>query len=218
MNLLIKKIGRLVIWSFVAASVGVALVGFANYWVTSTVESSAYNSLNEVEYSDVALVLGTSKSINGRVENLFFTYRIEAAAELFFAGKVKHILVSGDNSNTHYNEPRDMRLALIKKGVPPHCITMDFAGLRTFDSVVRSNKIFQQERLTIISQEFHNYRALFIAQNLGIDAIAYNAKYPQLASKKTILREYLARVKAVLDIYVFDTKPKFMGDKIDIRV
>ena len=194
------------------------LVWCINQWMLSTVEQQVYQDMDAISYSDVALVLGTSSSINGVSENPYFTHRITAAAELYFAGKVKHILVSGDNSSLQYNEPLDMRKALIKRGVPDSCITMDFAGLRTLDSVVRSKKIFQQKRITIVSQEFHNYRALFIANHYGLDAIAYNAAPPKGATLKTTLREYLARPKAVLDLYVFDTQPKYLGDKIDIRV
>ncbi|CAA6827269.1 MAG: SanA protein [uncultured Aureispira sp.] len=197
---------------------GVFVIIGANLFILTSVGSKVYTDIQNVDYSDVALVLGTSSSVNGRTENPFFTHRISAAAELFFQGKVKHILVSGDNSSMHYNEPRDMRHALIKLGVPDSCITMDFAGLRTLDSVVRSHKIFQQKRITIVSQEFHNYRALFIAKHCGIEAVAYNAAYPTEASMKTIFREYLARPKALLDLYLFDTQPKFLGDKINIRV
>ncbi|MCP4438630.1 MAG: hypothetical protein GY810_06760 [Aureispira sp.] len=196
----------------------VLLIVVCNWWVISTVNSKVYSSLDEVEYSDVALVLGTSRSVNGVYENPFFTHRIKAAADLFFAGKVKHILVSGDNSTAIYNEPRDMRKALVKMGVPDSCITMDFAGLRTLDSVVRSKEIFQQKRITIVSQGFHNYRALFTAHYHNIDALAYNAEYPSAASSKTILREYLARPKAILDLYLLKKQPKYLGEKIDIRV
>jgi len=183
---------------------GVVAILFANVLILSSVSSKIYTDIQTIDYSDVALVLGTSQSVNGRTENPFFTYRITAAAELFFQGKVKHILVSGDNSSMHYNEPRDMRHALIKLGVPDSCITMDFAGL--------------QKRITIVSQEFHNYRALFIANHYGIDAIAYNAVYPEQVTMKTILREYLARPKALLDLYLLHTQPKFLGDKVTIRV
>lgn len=196
---------------------GILILGI-NFWMLAQVKEQVYEDKETVAYSDVALVLGTSRTTNGVYENPYFTHRITAAAELFFAGKVKHILVSGDNSNMNYNEPLDMRNALIKRGVPDSCITMDFAGLRTLDSVVRSHKIFQQKRITIISQEFHNYRALFIANYYGIDAIAYNAAPPSGATLKTTLREYLARPKAVLDLYILGTQPKYLGDKIDIRV
>lgn len=215
LTVLMKKVSKYTLLTVVSTGLVVLL---ANLWVLSSVKSKVYTDIQEIDYSDVALVLGTSRSVNGVTENPFFTHRIKAAAELFFKKKVKHILVSGDNSSMHYNEPRDMRHALIKLGVPDSCITMDFAGLRTLDSVVRSHKIFQQKRITIVSQEFHNYRALFIANHYGLDAVAYNAAYPTEATMKTICREYLARPKALLDLYLLHTQPKFLGDKITIRV
>lgn len=210
-------------WSFlkfgmIAIPGGGVIVLLLNFFMLVAVSDKTYDSIDDIVYSDVALVLGTSRSVNGVDENPYFTYRIAAATELYLSGKVKHILVSGDNSSMHYNEPRDMRHALIERGVPDSCITMDFAGLRTLDSVVRSRKIFQQKRVTIVSQEFHNYRALFIAQHYGLDAVAYNAPMPSNAAYKITMREYLARPKALLDLYILGTQPKFLGDKITIRV
>lgn len=205
-------------YGLVAIPGGALVVLLLNFWMLASVSDKTYNDIEDIVYSDVALVLGTSRSVNGVVENPYFTHRITAAADLYFRDKVKHILVSGDNSSMHYNEPRDMRQALIERGVPDSCITMDFAGLRTLDSVVRSHKIFQQKRVTIVSQEFHNYRALFIAQHYGIDAVAYNASMPKAGAFKITLREYLARPKALLDLYILDTQPRFLGEKVDIRV
>ena len=215
MKLLFWKLTK---WMLFLGIFGFILLLVCNYWVIWSCSGKMYNDLNKVGYSDVALVLGTSKSINGKWDNPFFTNRMKAAADLFHTGKVKHILVSGDNGTKRYNEPRDMRQALLKLGVPDSCITMDFAGFRTLDSVVRSKKIFQQKRITIVSQEFHNYRALFIAQHYGIDAIAYNASPPSQPTPKTTFREYLARPKAILDLYILNTQPKFLGEKIDIQV
>ena len=158
-----------------------------------------------------------SKTLS-EVADPFFTTRMEAAAALYHAGKVRHILVSGDNSTNNYNEPRDMRKKLLNLGVPKEAITMDFAGLRTLDSVIRSKEIFQQRKIIIVSQAFHNYRAIFIAQYHGIDAIAFNAEYPAAATSKTLWREFFARPKAILDLYFLGTQPKFLGKKIDIRV
>ena len=106
-----------------------------------------------------------------------------------------------------------MRDALIEKGVPANCITLDYAGFRTLDSVIRCYKIFGQSKYTIISQQFHNERALFIAnKSEGIDAIAFNAKEVNFGfHPKTFIREYFARVKCVLDIYLLHTTPKFLG-------
>ncbi len=190
----------------------------SNWWLLSSAKGRMFNKIEEVEAREVALVLGTSRSPDGKRENLFFTYRIAAAAELYFAGKVKHIIVSGDNSSLNYNEPRDMQKALIKLGVPKSAITLDYAGLRTLDSVVRCKEIFQQQKVIIVSQEFHNYRALFIAQHHNIDAIAYNARQPELPAWKTTIREYLARPKAIIDVCLLDAQPKYLGDKIDIDI
>jgi SanA protein len=190
----------------------------SNYWVFSVGKFYSYNNIEDLDYRDVALVLGTSRSVDGRIENPFFTHRIKAAAELYHAGKVKHFILSGDNSNSKYNEPLDMKKKLIQMGVPAEAITMDFAGRRTLDSVIRCKEIFQQNKVIIISQAFHNYRALFIARYHGMDAIGFNAKYPKEASYKTLFREYLARPKAILDLYILKKRPKIMGDKEDIGV
>jgi SanA protein len=212
---LLRKIFKI---GIVALLLATTTLFVCNYWVVSVGDIYAFDDISELEPRDVALVLGTSRSVNGRYENPFFTQRMKAAADLYHAGKVKHILVSGDNSNAIYNEPRDMRQKLIDMGVPKGAITMDFAGRRTLDSVIRCKEIFQQRKIIIISQAFHNYRALFIARYHGIDAIGFNADYPGEVSSKTLLREYFARPKAVLDLYFLHTRPKFMGEKVDIQV
>ena len=197
---------------------GIVALVLANAWIITSAQGKMFDDLEQIQARDVALVLGTSKSYDGKKENPFFTERIKAAAELYFSGKVKHIIVSGDNSNKNYNEPRDMRKALEKLGVPTACITMDFAGLRTLDSVLRCKEIFQQKKFIVVSQGFHNYRALFIAQFHGIDVIAYNADYPTQMPSKTLYREYLARTKAIVDLYCFNAQPKFLGDKVNINL
>jgi SanA protein len=195
-----------------------ALLFITNYWVVSIGSEFAFNQLDKLGNRDIALVLGTSRSVNGINENPFFSERMRAAASLYHSGRVKHILVSGDNSNKEYNEPRDMRAKLIQLGVPADAITMDFAGRRTLDSVIRCKEIFQQKKVIIVSQEFHNYRALFIARHEGLDAVGYNAYYPKDVSYRILFREYFARPKAVLDLYFLNTRPKIMGKKVDIPV
>lgn len=189
---------------------GIFVAG-CNYWVVSSTAPLLYDELSEVPPADVGLVLGTSRSVNGRWENLFFTYRINTAARLFHLKKVRHLIVSGDNPNPKYNEPLDMKKALKALGVPDSCITMDFAGRRTLDSVLRLRDIFGQKRAIVVSQEFHNYRAVFLARAFGIEALAVNAKFPEHGAQSTLVREWAARVKAVLDVYLLHTKPKIMG-------
>ncbi len=190
----------------------------SNFWIISSTKNETTSFIGEIRETPVALVLGTSRSVNGKDENPFFTLRMKAAADLFHAGKVKHFILSGDNSTKLYNEPRDMRLKLIRLGVPSSAITLDFAGRRTLDSVIRCKKIFNQNNIIIISQEFHNYRAVFIAKYFGMKVQGFNANFPENANNKIIFREYLARPKALLDLYILKTKPAIMGDTLNINV
>lgn len=175
--------------------------------------------MKNVPRKDVALVLGTSKQLVNGEANPFFTDRIDAAEKLFKSGKVKHLILSGDNETKYYNEPQFMKDALLKKGIPDSVITLDYAGLRTLDSVVRCREIFGQEKFTIITQKFHSYRAVYISDYYGMDANAFSAKdLPLTESFQVVLREFLARPKAMLDLYILDMDPKIMGEKETIEI
>src|SRR5579859_775593 len=187
----------------------VALICFANWWVIKSTEDKVLTDINLLNGRSVGLVLGTSnKSRNGSA-NPFFENRIKAAAELYREGKIVHFILSGDNrSSKYYNEPLEMRKALVRLGVPDSAITLDYAGLRTLDSIVRSKEIFGQDRITIITQPFHSYRALFISNFYNIDAVALVAREPgREVPFNVYMREYFARAKAVLDLYVLNTAP-----------
>jgi SanA protein len=210
-----KKIYRILI---VISSVLLAFVLACNIWIVCSTKDYIYHSVEEIPFNHVALVLGTSKYSRSGHSNLFFKYRIEAAVKLFKGEKVKHFILSGDNSLSYYNEPQDMRKALLVQGIPDSAITADYAGFRTFDSVVRSKKIFMQDSITIITQEFHAYRALFISNYYGIKAIAFATEpVPKGYSVMTHLRECLARCIAVIDLYILGKEPKFLGEQIDIN-
>jgi len=191
---------------------GLLLLFLANVWIVGTNESRLYDNIDDIPANDIGLVLGTSKRVSSGRSNLYFTYRVRAAYELYKAGKVKCFIVSGDNRHRSYNEPRDLQNALIKLGVPEDNIVLDYAGFRTLDSVVRSKEVFQQNSITVISQRFHNYRAAFVGKHYDLDVIAYNAKSPK-GFDQPVLREYLARAKAILDLYILRTPPKFLGKK-----
>ncbi|MBD0403495.1 vancomycin high temperature exclusion protein [Flammeovirga sp. EKP202] len=189
----------------------------SNYAIEKNAENKTFSNSSKIEKNKVGLVLGTSKVLkNGRI-NLYFTYRINATVELFQNGKIDFILVSGDNGNENYDEPTDFKEALIKKGIPAHKIFLDYAGFRTLDSVVRAKEIFGQLEITIISQKFHNERAIYLAEKNGISAVGFNAK--DLTGKygiKTRIREYFARTKAYLDV-LLGIQPKFLGKSIEIK-
>ena len=199
-----KKLIKIVIALLFACLVFILL---CNFWVVYCTKQYNYFSIKNLPSNDVALVLGTSKKTDKGKENLFFKYRMEATARLFKEGKIKYIILSGNNDSEYYNEPLDMQRALLNMGIPENVMTLDYAGFRTFDSVVRCKEVFNQDNFTVISQNFHNARALYIAHNEGINAISFAAQdVPDGYSLRTLIREYLARPKAVLDVHILRPK------------
>lgn len=182
----------------------------------SRMSAYTYNSIEKIPHNRTGLLLGTSKFVSRNKINQYYLNRINAAVELYLSGKIDYIVVSGDNALKSYNEPRTMRKDLIKMGVPPDHIYLDYAGFRTLDSVVRIKHIFKQDSVTIISQDFHNERAIYIARHNGINAIAFNAHVPRQDFFVSNIREFFARLKCILDVYLFNSKPKFLGDSIEI--
>lgn len=188
-----------------------------NYWIIYKAKDNVYSKVNELPKNKVGLLLGTSKYRAQGGINLYYAYRIDAAVALFNAGKIDYILVSGDNETEYYDEPTTFKNDLVKRGIPEDRIVLDFAGFRTLDSVLRAKEVFGQEAFTIISQKFHNERAIYLAKHFKINAIAFNARdVTHSYGLKTRAREYLARVKASIDV-LFNVQPKFLGEKIMIE-
>ena len=186
----------------------------SNLWVVLSTRSKVLDDQQQLQKGRVALVLGTSHRMISGVPNPFFANRIATAAELYKNGKVSHFILSGDNRTRYYNEPMEMKRALMKQGVPPSAITLDHAGLRTLDSIVRCKEIFGQSTIIIITQPFHSYRALFISNYYHMDAVALVAQEPtQEIAAQVYLREYVARAKAILDLYILGTEPSHLGEK-----
>ncbi len=199
--------------------IGIILITIliSNLIVEKSTNKKVFCSTSEIPYNKVGLLLGTSKNLSNGNINLYYQYRLEAACQLFNSGKIDFILVSGDNSTKYYNEPTTIKNDLIKMGIPSDKIFLDYAGFRTLDSVIRSKEIFGQENITIISQQFHNKRAIFIASRKGINAVGFNAKdVTKNYGFKTNFRERFARVKMMLDL-ISSKNPKFLGEKIEIK-
>ncbi|MFY0672119.1 MAG: YdcF family protein [Bacteroidia bacterium] len=189
---------------------------FCNATIHFYAQKYVYKNIEELPGQKVGLVLGTSKYVIGGNPNYYFKYRINAAVSLYKAGKIKYILVSGDNGTNAYNEPRDMYNALIDAGIPKEHIVLDYAGFRTLDSIVRCKEVFMQESFVIISQEFHNQRAVFLAHAHGINAIAFSAKDVQNKNGiKTRIRELFAKTKVFIDL-ALEKRPKYLGEQIVI--
>lgn len=188
----------------------------ANNTIKKSAESHVFSDVNLIPKNKVGLVLGTSKYLKNGTVNLYFKYRIEATVELFQNNKIEYVLISGDNSKIDYDEPTDFKNELIDRGIPEERIVLDYAGFRTLDSIVRAKAVFGLTNFTLISQQFHNERALYLATKNGINAIAYNAKnVSNRYGVKVRIREYFARTKVFLDI-LFKVKPKFLGPTITI--
>ena len=184
--------------------------------VKRSASGKLYSAANQVPYNRTGLLLGTSKYLRNGFINPYYQYRLEAALALIRSGKIHNLVISGDNSRKDYSEPEDMRADLMAAGVDSAVIYLDYAGFRTFDSMVRLREIFGQDSVTVISQKFHNERALYIAGREKIAAIGYNARdVGQASGMRVKFREKLARVKVFLD-YLLGEKPKFLGERVII--
>jgi len=176
---------------------------FANVLIISRTKGRLYYEINEIPQKKIALVLGTSKRTVKGESNSFFSHRMEAAAKLYKQQKVQKLLLSGDNRTKYYNEPADMKKSLVALGIPESAIEIDTAGYRTFESISRCAEVFNEKDVVIITQEFHAYRALYISQFFNLDAVAFCAEeVPVYASSKVNIREFFARPKALLDVYL----------------
>lgn len=209
-------IGRLGKWLIGLLCLIALLICWANYKINSFSEPYLYNSTDSLPACKTAVLLGTSKFMRNGSKNYFFYNRITAAEKLYKSGKVQFIIISGDNSLSYYNEPEDMKKELLKAGVPDSVIYLDYAGFRTFDSMIRAKEIFGQTKFIVVSQQFHNERAIFIARKYNIEAYGYNAEDVDAYNGfKTKFRELFARVKVFIDVYS-NKRPKFLGEKIEI--
>lgn len=201
----------------VAGIVGcLALIVTCNRVIEKKTSGRVFTQVEQTPYNRTGLVLGTTPELDDGRPNLYFDYRMDAAAALYHAGKVRYLLISGDNHRKQYNEPEEMKKALRARGIPDEAMYLDYAGLRTLDSVVRAKEIFGQDSITIISQKFHNERAVYLADAYGLEAVGYNARdVNTYTGLKTRIRELFARVKVFIDL-AFGKQPKYLGEPIPL--
>jgi SanA protein len=199
----------------------IAVLACIDLSVTLATRDAIASTIDEVEPAPVALILGTARTHRGK-PNRFYRARIEAAAALFHQKRVRGILVSGDNATRHYNEPIAMQKDLVALGVPAEYITLDYAGFRTLDSIVRAKKVFGLEQVLVVSQAFHAARAIFLARHFELEARGFAAADPprsgfQSGFFSVRAREVLARAAAILDI-VTGRGPRFLGKHETVRL
>jgi len=186
------------------------------FYVDGYSKNTVYRSVDRIPYRKVGLLLGTSKYVSKGKINGYYRQRLKATMELYRAGKIDYVLISGDNSSKYYNEPVTMKKDLVQSGIPANKIFLDYAGFRTYDSMYRAREIFGLDSLTVISQDFHLRRAIYIGKKLGMNPVGYVASMPNVPSAfRMYIREVFARLKATYDIWI-NNKPKFLGEKITI--
>jgi len=196
-----------------------ALLVRHNNSIAQSSSAYIYSDISKVPTKKALLLLGTSKYLKGGHTNYFYKYRIDSAVRLFKAGKVKAIVVSGDNGDKYYDEPTTMHDDLVARGIPSKYITLDYAGFRTLDSIVRAKAIFDLDDYIIVSQRFHLERAIYIAHAKGQKVVGFTAKdfKNTVWAKRMEHRELLARAKAFIDLYILRKEPKFYGSKVEVN-
>ncbi|MCX6239933.1 MAG: YdcF family protein [Bacteroidia bacterium] len=213
-----KKIKIIWLIALIICFLFVVSATLVNVAVTKTGNRFCYSSVDSIPHNHCALVLGTSKYLWNGKRNLYYTNRIKAAVELYNHNKIDFIIVSGDNRNRNYNEPITMYNDLVQAGIPNRKIILDYAGFRTLDSVVRGKEVFGQDKFTIVSQSFHNQRAVYIARKKGIEAIAFNTEdVTGILTLKVQMREIAARMLVIFDMAI-SRQPHFLGEKVVVPV
>ncbi len=207
--------------SCIMAAICIFMLMVCNQVVVSNAKGKVFSELDSITPTEYGLLLGTTpKTRIGRKSNQFFNFRIDAAEQLFKNGKIRRILISGDdNSLDGVNEVMCMRDSLVARGVSAKDIVLDGKGFRTLDAVVRAVKVYDIHGFVVISQRFHNERAIYLAEHLGLDVhsiYGYNAAdATSNLSILTYIREYFARVKVFLDLLTDKEPSAYENDKSD---
>ena len=191
---------------------------FINIFMIALTSGDIYD-FDEIESADIsadcAIVLGCQVLPSGQPSTML-RHRLETGAELYFSGKVKKIIVSGDHGADHYDESNNMKSYLIDMGIPSEDIFMDHAGFSTYESIYRAKEIFGAKKIVIVTQKYHLHRALHIAEALGVEAYGVTADLRTYRGQSMRdMREILARNKDFL-MSVFKPKPTYLGDHISL--
>lgn len=213
-----RGLRRFALYSIPSMLVLAVVVAMAAHgWLGHVVEAYVFKDITRIPANPVALVLGCSPTEPNHQPRPDFFYRMDAAAELYRSGRVQQILASGYNADNRDGVPIEMKTALVERGVPASAITLDGAGYRTLDSVIRAKEVYGLTHVTIVSQPGHTRRAVYIARHYGIEAVGYSAQdVSAIQYPWTAIREYLAQVRALLDLHIFGTRAKSLGLKAAI--
>jgi SanA protein len=207
-------------WTAAAVGAGAAFVAVAvlatNLWVVWQGGRGNVASVAEAPTAQVAIVLGARAW--GDRPSPMLADRLDVGIALYRAGKVPKLLLSGDHGTTSYDEVKAMRAYVLARGIPPADVFTDHAGFSTYDTMYRARDVFRVERALVVTQGFHLARAVYTARALGLTVTGVPADqhdYPGVTFQLTV-RDWLARVKAALQLHVLHAKPRFLGPPIPI--
>ncbi|MCY7349029.1 MAG: YdcF family protein [Pyrinomonadaceae bacterium] len=205
-----KLLYRIILVLIIGGSIALLSIYLINNRIQSQFADKIKDSITEIPVESpprIAIVLGAKVWENGEPSNVLYD-RVVTAAELYRAGRVRKILMSGDNPTENYDEPTAMKLTAVKLGVPAGDVILDFAGRRTYDTCFRAKEIFEIQKAIIVTQEFHQARTLYLCNNLGIDSIGVTAnrrKYE--GAKYWAFREFFSRASAWFEINLLPFEP-----------
>lgn len=176
----------------------------ARIWITCRVQDRIYSDLNQVPKCHMAIVLG-NQALPGEIPSPKLASRCDKAIELYKAGKIDELLMTGDGRATSNNEPETMRNYAMSKGVPEKAVICDPLGMRTYDSVYRTRFIYGQKSVIVVTHAYHVPRTLFLAEAVELDAYGVSSDLP--GEPRDQIRECMACVSALLDVYILHPKP-----------
>jgi len=217
---MLSKTKRILIFSLILLTFLIVLIFFSDAYISNFSSQYCYEKAEVIPSKKVGVVLGTAPVLANGKGNSYYRLRIDAAEKLFKGQKVEFFLISGDNSRKEYDEPTMIKQDLIKRGIPEQKIYRDYAGFRTLDSMIRAQKIFGLSEFIVISQRFHNERAIFLARSNNLNVIGFDADLPNRGNQISlqVIREKFARAMALIDVFILNKQPKFLGEKIEIGI
>ncbi|OCB70480.1 hypothetical protein B0A79_00135 [Flavobacterium piscis] len=195
--------------------IGLVAIVSVNYYVKSSTKKNIYYSIKKFPKNDVGIIFGAG--INGDQPSKYLKDRLDAGISLYKANRINKILLSGDNGRDEYDELTVMKNYCFNHGVDTTKIFIDYAGFDTYSTIYRAKHIFNIKKATLISQEYHLNRAIYIGQKLGIKSVGYSANNGEYRGYKYVtFREYGSIFKSFFDI-LRNREPHFLGNSIDIN-
>lgn len=195
--------------------IGLVTITFVNVYVKNSTKQSIHHSLKRFPKNDVGIIFGAG--IRGNQPSKYLKDRLDAGILLYKSKRINKILLSGDNGREEYDELTVMKNYCYTHGVDTTKIFIDYAGFDTYSTMYRAKHIFKIKRATLISQEYHLNRAIYIGQQLGIKSVGYSANKGEYGRYKYVcFREYGSIFKSFFDV-LRNRKPRFSGNPIDIN-